>query len=125
MVRLIGRAAFFAFELFFVITLSLPGIAVAAEKSSVLRSALSYLNDINEIAWVDIEDNNVYIGWKSIPPDFSVINRGAAFQGNKALDFGVHVWSVKAAQRGWRPGAGPYLCETTARYGKVQDSSCR
>lgn len=93
-------------------------------QGSVLRAELAYLNDIDEVAWVEIDGNNVYIGWDDPPGDLGAINRAAAMAGNRAIDFGVHVWSVKGGAPGWRPGGGPYLCETTARHGRLEDSSC-
>ena len=90
-----------------------------------LKKALAYLKEIQEIGWVEFEENNVYIGWKSIPGDFGMINRAAAAIGNNAIQFGTHFWSVKDDQKGWRPGDAPYYCATTARGGKVKDSSCK
>ena len=96
-----------------------------ARDQDALKSRLAYLKDIPEIAWVEFDGNNVYIGFKERPSDLRTIVNGAALWGNKAYGFGVHVWAVEARYRGWRPGEGPYYCEATARYGKVQDSSCR
>ena len=89
-----------------------------------LEKALAYLKEIQEIGWVEIENNHIYIGWNSIPNDLSFVNRAAAVHGNRAIGSGFHVWSVDAGYEGWRPGDAPYYCETTARGGKVTDSSC-
>ena len=44
----------------------------------------------------------------------------AATLGNKATDFGVHVWALNGKQKGWRPTDGGFLESVTARYGKLQ-----
>lgn len=79
------------------------------------------------IAWVEFEVNRVYIGWYRIPADFEVVNHDAAVLGNQAADMGLHLYSVKAEQRGWRDGKGPgpCLCETLALFGKIYSSDCR
>lgn len=89
--------------------------------AEILRNELSYLIDIEEVSWYEVNNNNVYIGFSPVPNDWNLIIRGAAFRGNKAIDFGVHVWALEGSQRGWRPGDGSYLGEVTARYGRVQD----
>jgi hypothetical protein len=94
-------------------------------REQVLKERLSYLDEVSEISWVEIDGNNVYIGFRSIPEDYDMIVRAAAFHGNNAIDFGVHVWAIDAKYTGWRPGQGkPFICEATARYGRVQDSNC-
>lgn len=90
-------------------------------RESKIRRELSYLNDVQEVSWYEVDDNNVYIGFSPVPTDWNVIIRGAAYKANKAIDFGVHVWALKGSQRGWRPGNGSFLGEVTARHGKVQD----
>ena len=60
-----------------------------------------------------------------LPKDLRAIINAAAIWGNKAYGFGVHVWAVDARYKGWRPGDGPFYCEATARYGKIEDNSCR
>lgn len=69
---------------------------MADDREDILREKLGYLKDIPEVAWVQFDSNNVYLGWKSIPTDFNLINRTAAMNGNHAIGFGVHVWSVKS-----------------------------
>jgi hypothetical protein len=96
-----------------------------ARDQAALTKRLSYLQNIPEISWVEYERNNVYIGFNKRPDDLRTIINAAAAMGNRAYGFGVHVWAVKANQRGWRPGDGEYYCEATARYGKVEKSSCR
>ena len=102
-----------------------PTNALSNDREKGLKKALAQLKEIQEIGWVEFEENNVYIGWKSIPGDFGMINRAAAAIGNNAIQFGTHIWSVKDDQKGWRPGDAPYYCATTARGGKVKDSSCK
>jgi len=91
------------------------------EREEKIKSALNYLDEaVKEIQWIEIEGNTVYIGFKALPEDYVLIIKGAALRGNKAIDFGVHVWAISAEHRGWRPGKGPYYGEATARYGKIQ-----
>ena len=67
----------------------------------VLRKELSYLSDIPEVAWIEIERNSVYVGFSSLPSDWEMIIKGAALRGNEALNFGCHVWAVHANKKGW------------------------
>jgi len=90
---------------------------------NMLPKRLAYLNEIPDVAWVEFEQNNVYIGFRRVPSDLRNIVNGAAFAGNKEID-GVHVWAVPEDQRGFKPGSGPYICSATARYGKVQKNNC-
>lgn len=91
-----------------------------AQQEVKLRAALAYLIDIPEVSWFEVVGNNVYVGFNSKSDDLSLIIRGAAVKGNKAIQFGVHVWAVPANNRGWRPGKGPFYEEVTARNGKIQ-----
>ena len=75
----------------------------------ILFKSVKYLTDIPEVSWIEVEQNDVYIGWNSIPSDFDMINRFAAMIGNRAINFGVHVWSIQASKKGWRPGDSSYL----------------
>jgi len=92
---------------------------------AALQNRLLYLSDIPEISWVEFDGNNVYIGFKELPSDLRTIINAAAVHGNRALGFGVHVWAIKASNKKWRPDSGSYLCEATARYGKIEHNSCR
>jgi len=90
------------------------------QQEQIIRNELQYLNDVQEVSWFEVDDNNVYIGFSTKSYDLTLILRGAALRANAAIDFGVHVWAVKAANKGWRPGDGPYYGEVTARYGKIE-----
>ena len=89
---------------------------------TVLNNAMSYLSGISEIEWYEISKNDIYIGFKTLPSDWQIIINGAALKGNKAIDFGVHVWAINANKfsKGWRPGDGSFYGEVTTRYGKIQ-----
>jgi hypothetical protein len=92
-------------------------------QETTIQNSLSYLNATNtpEIAWIEINGNNVYIGFSKRTPDVSMIIKGAALKCNKAINFGCHVWAVPAdAKRPWKPGSGPFYDEATARGGKIQ-----
>ncbi len=88
-----------------------------------LHKAMSYLSEIPEVEWHEIQRNNVYIGFKQLPSDWRIIINGAALRGNEAMNFGCHIWAIDANKfnEGWRPGDGPFYGEMTARYGKLQD----
>jgi len=87
-----------------------------------LKSALNYLNEINEVKWIDIDGNDVYIGFEPLPSDYKIICKSAALNGNRAINFGVHVWAIDASKyhKGWRPGDSPFYYTITARYGKIE-----
>jgi len=86
----------------------------------MLMESLEYLNDVEEIVWVEIDENDVYIGFAPVPDDWDLIIRGAAYNGNREINFGTHVWAAYGERKGWRPGQSTYLGEVTARYGKVE-----
>lgn len=88
--------------------------------AQVLNKELSYLSEVPEIVWYEIERNNVYIGFSPLPEDWEMIIKGAALTGNHAINFGCHVWAVDANKKGWRPGDSPFYGEVTARYGKLE-----
>lgn len=100
-------------------------ICLAQSPESKLQDRLAYLRDIEEVTWVEFDDNNVYIGFNSRPPDLSIIMNAAAIHGNRAYGHGVHLWAVPANLPGWRPGKGPYYCTATARYGKIEHNDCK
>lgn len=89
-------------------------------QQQIISNELKYLNDIEEISWYEVDGNTVYIGFKTRPSDISMILRGAALRANNAINFGAHVWGIKASNKGWRPGDGPYYEAVTARYGKIE-----
>jgi hypothetical protein len=85
------------------------------------RSALEYLEkEVEEIQWVEIVRNTAYVGFDPLPNDWEIVIKAAAITANRASDFGFHVWAVRASDRGWRPGDGPYYGTVTARYGKIE-----
>lgn len=94
--------------------------------SRSLEPAVAYLRNVPGVAWIHVNDNRVGIGWKSRPSDLGVITRAAAVNGNRALGFGVHVWSVNAKGHTTPtdPTTLPIICTATARNGKVTDSDC-
>ena len=112
-------------------TIQALGLAVAVviiaspaigRDNSALKKRLTYLRDIEEVAWVEFEDNDVYVGFTHRPSDLAAVINTAALHGNRAHGFGVHVWAVFANPRGWRPGDGPYYCEATARSDELKGS---
>ena len=94
--------------------------------TATISSALAYLKEVPEISWVEFEGNEAYLGFSTIPDDFEAVVNLAALNANRAIGRGAHVWAVDAnkAKPGWRPGDAGFICEATARHGKVEDSSC-
>lgn len=115
------------------------GVQIAPESSSrpaadsemtarraAIVAALAYLDDLDEVTAVKVPDrglrNNVLIGFASQPADLPMVVAGAALKANKAIGFGVHVWAVPPGQTSLPPER--YLCEATARSGRITDNSC-
>jgi len=98
-----------------------------SQQADPVKEALSYLGNVSEVAWYEIDKNNVYIGFTSRPTDLGLVVGAAAFNGNKARDFGFHAWAVdaKTAQKGWRPGQPGYICSATCRHGKGEKNNCK
>ena len=92
----------------------------SASRQSILHREMAYLEELPEVAWYEVQGNNVYVGFRTLPVDWKTVINGAALHGNKAIDFGCHVWAVHADKRGWRPGDGPFYGESTARYGRLE-----
>ena len=86
-----------------------------------LAEALAYLNEIDDVTWVEVDSNNAYLGFASVPEDLALIVNAAAMNGNEVLGLGVHVWAVQA-DLGWRPGQPGLLCEATARGGQFENT---
>lgn len=91
-----------------------------------VNEKLAYLSELDGISWVEVSGNDVYIGFEAAPSDIDWVVAGAALNGYKALGSGFHAWAVdaKIASSGWRPGTPGFICEATARYGRVKDNSC-
>jgi len=79
-----------------------------------LKSALAYLNAIPEVKWVEFERNTVHLGVEPLPDDIKLIAHAAAMNGEKAINFGVHVWVHPANDRNKYYGTA-----TAARHGKI------
>lgn len=98
------------------------------EDESAVRSRLGYLSEpdyADEVAWYEVDGNDVYIGVKRTNQLHSLVVP-AAMECHKVLGRGCHAWAARAevAKRGWRPGDPGYLCEATVRYGRLQDTDC-
>ena len=93
-------------------------------QSRTLADAYAYLKEQPDVAWVETQDNNVYIGFRSKPEDLSTVVRAAAFVGRSAVNETVHVWAVDGTQLHWRPsnGNGTYwLCGTAHQDGTYHE----
>jgi len=110
--------------LFLVFSLNLPTPSHASALEKELKESVKYLEKIHEVKWVKVRRNSVIVGWKGFPPKFNLINTKAALKGTQATGRTVHVWSVRHTQKNWITGTRPFLCKTTARKGKVKETSC-
>lgn len=88
-----------------------------------LAKKLIYLGTSKEVSWVKIKGNRVYIGLSNWTNEFKLIIPFAAFFGNKAIDFGTHVWAYDDLGN-INEHVGIY-CSASARYGKVYKNNCR
>jgi len=96
-----------------------------AQDQSALSNSLSYLFETSQVAWVEYDQNRVYLGFTTAGSDVEQIVRTAASIGSKAYGGEVQVWGVRFQYGGWRPGEGlPYICTTLADRGEVTSSSC-
>ena len=95
------------------------GTTIESERQ--LAEALAYLNDVDDVTWMEVDRNNVYLGFSSIPEDLTLIVNAAARNGNAVLGSGVHAWAAQA-NRGWRPGQPGFLCEATVRGGQFENT---
>ena len=109
---------------FLIVILLLPCLVFAGD-STALSKRLAYLKDMPEVSWVEVNNNSVFIGFKTLPRDLKSIVSAAAIHGNRAADFGVHIWAVPESQKNFRPGLDPSYCTATARHGKIESNSCR
>ena len=101
-----------------------PAIARAESRQEQLTKTLAYLEEIPEVAWVSFESNSVYIGWKERPADIRTVVIAAAFHGNRAINFGVHIYNYDAASFP-SPTNGPkFFCTATVRDGKHIKNNC-
>lgn len=105
-----------------------PGAASRPATKGPAAEALDYLaREVPEVAWVEIERNEAFVGLRSRPADLGAVMAAAALNANRATQFGFHVWAVdtRVASQGWRPGQPGLVCEVTARHGKIESNSCR
>ena len=90
-----------------------------ASREAILEETLSYLSTLEDVAWVHFDGNNVYVGFTRRPDDLDMVLRAAALKGNRAIDFGVHVWGIPADEP--RGSVDRVYGEASARYGKIKN----
>ena len=103
------------------------GGSASISRTEAASKALAYLGtEVDELAWYEVDGNEVFIGFNPIPSDVGLVTHFAAMNGNKAIGFGFHAWAVDArkADKGWRPGDPGGICEVSVRHGKVESNSC-
>ena len=110
--------------LFLVFSLNFPTPSLAKSLEKELKQSVKYLEEIPEVKWVKVKRNSVIVGWKGFPPRFNLINTAVALKASQATGRTVHVWSVRHTQKNWIIGTRPFLCKTTARNGKIKETSC-
>jgi hypothetical protein len=109
----------------FVLILALVLIPVSAIAARNVSKGISFLNDVQRVAWYKVEGKHIVIGWKGIPDDFYGLNHKAAVRASKLNKKQVHVWAVRHHQRDWSPGEGGQICVTTALRGRLDKTNCR
>lgn len=60
------------------------------------ETMIAGMADLPEVAWVERDRNNVYIGLSEVPPDIKSLGNAWALQFNREWDFGAHLWFVPA-----------------------------
>ena len=85
----------------------------------ILKKRLAYLNDIEEVSHFKVDHNTVYVYFKAFPSDWCTIIKAAAWHGNKAIDFGCHVWAMDANN------PDSFLGTATVRHGKHEKRDCK
>jgi hypothetical protein len=78
--------------------------------------------DMDEIDWVEYDDEVVYIGFNKRPDDLKTMIDMWAIQANRELGSMVSVWAVVGEEKGWRPGNSASVngYHAIARNGKTQ-----
>ena len=113
---------------FFIIAcmiLALPTIGFANKTDKKIFEKIKHVQETPGLRWIKVDKENVIIGWEGMPQVFNEINRKVAIEANMERGQKVVVWSVRHKQKGYIVGTRPYLCKTTAKKGKVYNSSCR
>ena len=82
-----------------------------AQNAAALRAAVAYLRapDFPNIAWVEIDDDQVFLGFSKWPADGQLVLNGAALHTQGASGYSmVSVWGLHADAPGHRPGETCY-----------------
>jgi hypothetical protein len=87
--------------------------------NSALMARMQYLNNLADVAWLDFDGGDVYVGFSGRPPDLAEIVNSAVVVGAKAHGNRVHIYAVDGGQPGWREGDGPLLCEASMHMGRM------
>lgn len=113
-------------SLFFLTTVATTQAFGADKQSRKLWDALTYLKSVPEIAWIEVDDSHIILGWKGYSPNFSTINRTVAKKASRKVRGDVKVYSVKENLKGWRPkkDAPAHLCYSLGKGGRLQFTNC-
>ncbi len=89
--------------------------------NAALRQRMQYLNNLDEVSWVEFDGGEVYVGFNTRPPDLGVtmasaVSAASGAHGNRK----VRVVAVDGGAPGWRPGDGRVFCEATLQLGSVK-----
>jgi ankyrin repeat protein len=85
-----------------------------------LEGVLGGIRLMPEVSWLEIDRNDVYVGFKKFPNDINQLIRAWALQGSREINFGVHVWAIENVSSGWRPGQSGHYITITARDGRIK-----
>lgn len=110
-------------KIILILGLVLMWISMVQAGERELKEKIAYLKEIPEIAWIEYDSNNVYVGFHKLPADYNQIITMAALRGNRAFGRGIHLYVLhsKATGCGWECA----MCQVTARHGKIEKNTCR
>lgn len=99
-----------------------------SSSSSCAEKALEkFKTTYSDIKWIVVDNNTAYVGYVPVPDVFRERCKAMAIDGNKATDFGFHVWAFDASKVSGDKNSiqnainsNKALFETTARHGKIE-----
>ena len=89
--------------------------------NTALRERMQYLNDLDEVSWMDFDGGEVYVGFNTRPPDLGLTMASAVAATSEAHgNRKVRLVAVDGGAPGWRPGDGPIFCSATIQLGSAK-----
>jgi len=91
-----------------------------SDNQARLSKQLAYLKKIPEISEVIIYQNDIYIGFTTVPADMCNIVRDAAILGTSAYGYRIHVWGCLYDKNMPDPKMWKYYCLSTGQDGNTR-----